>query len=195
MKMMMLSWIAEAADPQEHYRRNVMMMTDTAQTTVQDDDRDQRRAAYERLKAEVKKPNTGYRATVLCMMISHSRGKLHCRSYHRFHCGWRTDQAATAKVKELEAAGGFETEDYKRYAARLGSGCEERWSRWLWAKSIISSLDEQAEFLQKALKEDQERATKLKRVLAEGRRKPYPWEQPQLDDELRGICERVIAAC
>lgn len=166
------------------------MLATTEQPIAEETERQRRHEARERLKEAVKKEN-GYIATILCMAISHARGKLHCKSYRKYHGGWRTETATAAKRKALESSGGFDDEAFRLYARNLGSGCEDRWARYLYAKSIIESLDDQRDFL-RAFIEEQDRLQELfKQVGQRGRRDPHSWERPILDADLHEICRRI----
>jgi len=164
----------------------------TALMEITDEERTRRRAVRDRLKAEVKKPGTcGKRATVLCMMISHTRGKLHCRSYARYNGGWRIDPKLPEHIKRLHNAGRFEESDFRRYHKRLGSGCERRWAEELFTKAVIESWTDQREFLEQFLRTDRARVVSYKDTVAQGRT-PYSWQTPYFDDELQSICEHII---
>lgn len=168
-------------------------MQATAEKSIIDEtERERRREARERMKKAVKEAS-GYAATILCMMISHTRGKLHCTSYKKYHGGWRDYSAATKRVENMRKRGRLKMEDsdFQTYRERLGPGCERRWAEQLFAASIIESLDDQADFLRKFLAEEEKRQQAFKRVTTEGRRKPYSWETPVLDEEL--ICARIVS--
>jgi hypothetical protein len=156
------------------------MMQATAEIT--EDVWAQRRAVRDRLKAAVKQAS-GRKATVLCMMISHMRGKLHCQSYQKYHGGWRS--VAQQHVEAMRARNRFEE--------RLGPGQERKWTEYLFASSVIDTLDDQAAFLRKFLDEEAVQRRRYEEVTQNGRRKPYVWETPMFDEELCNICKEVSA--
>lgn len=163
------------------------------------EERGWRKAYYVRLREEVKKQaDNPLAATVLCMMIAHTRGKLHCRSWQKYHGGWRTTWHDRRQpriwelVEEMRQNGRFEKEDFLYYEKRLGSGCERKWAEYLFASSVIDTLDDQADFLRRFLRREAKRAETQQQVLKKGRREPYSWEKPALDEEIHDICKHIV---
>jgi hypothetical protein len=76
---------------------------------------------------------------------------------------------------------------------RLGPGQERKWTEYLFASSVIDTLDDQAAFLRKFLDEEAVQRRRYEEVTQNGRRKPYVWETPMFDEELCNICKEVSA--
>jgi len=90
------------------------------------------------------------RTTLICAIVSHARGKLHCRSYKLYSGGWRTSPrpfTGTVTAKMLRC--------YGEYAAHFAG------------KAAIDSLEDQAEFIRASIKRMEDMARYWKPALDE----------------------------
>ena len=167
------------------------MNTATATTTPQpitDEEKARRRRARAYLKEEVKKAS-GLRATMICMAISHTRGKLHCRTYKLYDGGWRAGDYTKKKLQKLREDETFDWSHYDKYMSKFGPGLEEA-ERRNYANAVIQDLTDQADFLVKFLDEDDKRAAKLPEYKEAGRT-IYSWMEPRFEPKLRMIMRQI----
>jgi hypothetical protein len=133
-----------------------------------------RREARDLLKA-ANKQAAGPDATLLCAIISHARGKIHCRTYKLYSGGWRTSardmsvaqQRVTPKIQR----------SYGTYAARYLGRAE------------ITSLVDQAEFIRWHLERaERKEAWNIKWAAKKGEKAP----EQLVDAKIRYIARRII---
>ena len=92
----------------------------------------------DRLRAEIRKASKegGFKATMLYVLISHMRGKIHMKWYNKYHGGWRAwDRGAPKKGEPsigIKAAYGDLAQQYYEWSA-------------------IETLEDQKEFIRKHL--------------------------------------------
>jgi hypothetical protein len=166
-----------------------MHATQAQSTPITDTERQRRRRAHRILKEELTKA-TGLRATLICMAISHARRELHCRSYGLYHGGWRDYGAASKKMQSLKDDPTYDWTTYDRYLACFGEDHHAAEARNFGA-AVITSLNDQAEFLVKYLDDDDRRAALLWKLEAEDR-EIYPWQRPRFEPQIRTIIRRIV---
>jgi hypothetical protein len=92
----------------------------------------------DRLRAEIRKASKagGMKATMLYVLISHMRGKIHMKWYNKYHGGWRPWSKDAPKKGEAPA-------DIKAAYGDLA----QKYYEW----SAIETLEDQKEFIRKHL--------------------------------------------